>query len=137
MLQAIGSTLEESHLRDICASPYYSIVLDEATDLSTHKQLGLVVTYFQLETTTVQSHFLKLIDLTPSVHATADVIADAVTLYLGTVASPSPGLAKLVGASCDGASVMLGSENGVMTRLKAKVPTLVVTCCPQASIGSF
>ena len=44
----------------------------------------------------------------------------------GTVAAPAPGLCQLAGASCDGALVMMGPENGVMARLKMKVPDLIV-----------
>ena len=33
----------------LCASPYYSVVLNESTDLSTVKQLGLVVQYLDTQ----------------------------------------------------------------------------------------
>ena len=43
--QAISTIIEEDLLKMICTSPLYSIVLDEATDVSTMKQLGFVVQY--------------------------------------------------------------------------------------------
>ncbi|XP_011409071.1 PREDICTED: zinc finger protein 862-like, partial [Amphimedon queenslandica] len=129
MMEAIGSAIEEFLLKNICASPFYSIILDESTDLSTVKQLGLVVQYLDMETATAETKYLKLIDLSPAVHATADVIVKAVTAYLEEKASPAPGLQKLIGAASDGASVMVGRDNGVIVQLKIKVPGLIATHC--------
>ena len=63
--------------------------------------------------------------LTQVVHATADVIVNAVTQYLETTASPPPEKAKIAGSTCDRASVMLGRENGVMAQLKVKIPGFI------------
>ena len=128
MLSAISDTLEDTILQEVCASPYYAIIMDQSTNLSTVKQLGVVVQYLSMETATLQCRFLKLLDMSQYVHATAENIVDCLTKYLDT-ASPSPSSRKLAGASSDGASVMLGEENGVMARLKAKVPGLIVTHC--------
>ena len=43
MIKAIGFTVKKDLLQKLCASPFYSVVLDESTDSSTAKQLGLVV----------------------------------------------------------------------------------------------
>ena len=106
-------------------------MLDETTDtcISTAKQLGLVVQYLDTQLDIPQTRYLKLVDLTPAVHATADVIVNAVTRYLETTASPPPGIAKIAGSTCDGASVMVGRENGVMAQLMAKIPGLIGTHC--------
>ena len=129
MIEAIGFTIEKDLLQKLCASPFYSVVLDESTDLSTVKQLGLVVEYLDTQLGISQTRYLKLVDLTPAVHTTADVIVNVVTRYLETTASPPPGIAKTAGSTCDGASVMLGRENGVMAQLKAKIPGLIVMHC--------
>ena len=50
------------------------------------------------------------------------------TRYLENTASPSPGLERIVGAACVGASVMLGRENGVMAQLKTKVHLIITHC---------
>ena len=101
MMEAIGFTIEKDLLQKLCASPFYSVVLDESTDLSTVKQLGLVVEYLDTQLGIPQTRYLKLVDLTPAVHATADVIVNAVTRYLETTASPPPGIAKIAGSTCD------------------------------------
>ena len=43
MVQAIGVILEDKILEDIKKSPYYSLIMDEATNISVTKQLGLCV----------------------------------------------------------------------------------------------
>ena len=45
MIQAISLVLGKKTLKQVCASPFYSIVLDKAMDLSTVKQLGINVHY--------------------------------------------------------------------------------------------
>ena len=74
ILCTIAAAIEESLLKKICASPYYSVILDELTDPSTVKHLGLVVQYIDLEKGLPETMFLKLLDLSQSVHATADVV---------------------------------------------------------------
>ena len=107
ILCAIAAAIEESLLKKICASPYYSVVLDESTDPSTVKHLGLVVQYIDLEKGLPETKFLKLLDLSQSVHATADVVVNALTQYLLEKASPAPCITKMTGLTCDGAAVML------------------------------
>ena len=41
LLQAIGVTLEEKVLKDVNKSPYFSLIMDEVTDISVTKQHGL------------------------------------------------------------------------------------------------
>ena len=66
-----------------------------------------------METATAETKYLKLIDLSPAVHATADVIVKAVhatadvivkavTAYLEEKASPAPGLQNRSWSFCHG-----------------------------------
>ena len=80
MLNAISDTLEDTILQEVCASPYYAIIMDESTDLSTVKQLGVVVQYWSMETATLECRFLKLLDVSQYVHATAKNILDCLTI---------------------------------------------------------
>ena len=54
-----------------------------------------------METAIPKTKYLKLIDLSPAIHTTIDVIVNAVTANLEQKASPAPGLEKLVGAASD------------------------------------
>lgn len=58
--------------------------MDESTDLSTVKQLGIIVQYSSMETATLQCRFLKLHDMSQNVHATTKNIVDCLTKYLDT-----------------------------------------------------
>ena len=86
MVRAISIVLEENTLKKVCESPYYSIVLDESTDLSTNKQLGVVVHYLDMETALPECRYMKLLEIT-SVHATADVVTSLITHYLEDLAA--------------------------------------------------
>ena len=62
-LTCIGSSLEEQLIENLRKSPYYSIVIDESTDISVHKQLAICVQYIDHKSANVQVDFLKLIEL--------------------------------------------------------------------------
>ena len=123
MIGAIGENLEERLLRSVHESPFFSI---EATDISVVKQLGLVVCFINMTSVVVETHFLKLIDLTSTPHATANVVTAAVVDY---IEGQGLSLDKLAGGACDGAAIMLGERSGVATRLREMVPTLIMTHC--------
>ena len=69
MVHAIGVTMEEKLLEDIKKCPYYSLIMDEATDISVTK-LGLCVQYLGSDAE-VQIRNLKLLEVS---QGTADVI---------------------------------------------------------------
>ena len=120
MLYAISDAMEEL-LENIGSSPFYSIIIDEATDLSVDRHIGLVIQYLNMKSAAQDVKFVKLLDVSKSPHITSNDIVTVLVDYLVDNALPAPGLAKLAGLTCDGASVMV--------QLKAKVPGLIVTHC--------
>lgn len=126
ILTCIGSALEEDLLERVSKSPYYSIIFDEATDITVHKQLGVCIQYIDQQSACVQVQFLKLLELS---QGTADVICDAIIKYISEYASINLDLEKLAGGATDGASVMVGSLSGVVTRIKRIVPKFISTHC--------
>ena len=78
MVEAIGVSLEEQLLHDVQASPYYSIIIDEAIYISVTKQLGLRIQYLGEGGETCVK-YLKLMELSKG---TVDVITDAIVDYL-------------------------------------------------------
>ena len=82
ILTCIGSSLEEQLLEKVARSSYYSIVIDESTDITVHKQLGICVQYIDHHSACVQVEFLKLLELS---QGTADIICDTVIKYLSEV----------------------------------------------------
>ena len=70
-----------------------------------------------MDTAAPVCQYLKLLEIT-SVHATAKSVTSVIIGYLEDHVATAPRLCNLAGASCDGTSVMIGPENGVMARLK-------------------
>ena len=81
IVSAIGNVLECDLLSEVKRSPYFSLIVDESTDISVHKQLALSIRYLSLETASVKTRYLKLLDMSgpgksPSV--TGEVIAESI-----------------------------------------------------------
>ena len=125
IVEVIGITLEEEIISEVNKSPFYSIILDEATDISVTKQLGISIQYLN-NNAVVRTRNLKLLEI---IHGTADVITEAVISYLTSKAPVTLDISKLAGGATDGASVMVGCEHGVVTRIKQVVPTFIATHC--------
>ncbi|KAG0429723.1 hypothetical protein HPB47_023363 [Ixodes persulcatus] len=98
----------------------YSLILDESTDISVTKLLGVVIVYYSEKAGKVVSTFLSLVELTDS---KAQSIVDAVKMCLAQFGID---LQRMVGIGTDNASVMIGVNNGVYQKLKADVPNLLL-----------
>ena len=110
------------------ASPFFSIIINEATDIAVTKQLGLCVQYFDIETVIVKVCYLKLLEIATG---NAEAITDAVLSYFISHPSIKIDINKLAGAATDGASIMTGCHEGVIARL---APTLISTHCSAHSL---
>lgn len=117
MVRATGLTLEEEILLEARASPYFSLILDEATDISVNKQLGFCIQC--LEGGFIKVRNIKLLEVKSG---SAEVITEAILQYLTSTAPVTLDLKCLAGGSSDGASVMIGKHTGVMTRLQEAAP---------------
>ena len=122
MIAPIGCCIEQQMLRDVVNSPYFSIIIDEATDASVHKQLGIYVQYIDCTSGSIMVKFLTLLEMS---HGTADVICETVLNYLSVKAPVVLDLQKMAGGATDGASVMVGSRTSVVTRIKDVVPKFI------------
>lgn len=100
----------------------YSLILDESTDISVTKMLGVVVRYLRHR---IVFAFLGLV---PVKSATARDLATALINYLNKL---KINLKNLVALGTDNASVMTGTYNGLFTILKNDVdlPNLVLIRC--------
>ena len=102
------------------ASPFFSIIIDEATDIAVTKHLGLCVQYFDIETAIFKVCYLKLLEI---VAGNAEAITDAILSYFVSHPSIKIDINKLAGAATDGASVMNGCHViARITNLKNRFP---------------
>ena len=121
---AISEYLEELQISRILESPFFSLMLDESIDRSLEKHLVVYVTFLDSKGMGPPiSQFLKLINVCDGRgKITYDVINDLME---------AKGLSnkRLIGVSTDGASSMVGNENGFVVFLKKDVPNLIGVHC--------
>lgn len=106
-------------------SGVFSLMLDESTDVSVHQNLVVYIRYLSSVCGRVQpvTRFLGIKQMSS---ANAESIFNAVISLLESFDFP---LDKLVGVSTDGASVMVGCQSGVVTRLREVTSGLLATHC--------
>lgn len=112
-----------SELRKGIGNNLYSLLLDESTDCSDRKFLGIAIIYNDEEKERIISSFLSLTELEES---NAEGIVTALKKTLNDFGLD---LKNLRGIGTDNASVMVGVNNGVYEKLKKDVPNLVLIRC--------
>ena len=118
----MGKQVEQKKLNDLLASPVFSILIDETTDIAVINEMVIYACFIDLDAH-VRTVFLKIVELT---NGCAEIIEAALMAYLEEQSIP---LSRLVGFGSDGASVMIGKRSGVATRLKNKQPILTSILC--------
>ena len=106
----------------------FSLLVDESTDISVNKLLGVAIIYYSNTSNRIVSTFLKLAELE---ECNAAAIVNAIKKTLN---EKSLDLGKLQGIGTDNASVMVGINNGVYQLLRKEVPHLVLIRCVCHSI---
>lgn len=101
----------------------YSLLIDESTDITVHKYLGIVIIYYSCTHKKIISTYL---DLPMLYDCDADGIVAAIKTTLAKFDIP---LQNLLGIGTDNASVMTGVNNGVHAKLKRELPYLVLVRC--------
>ena len=108
--------------KDIQDTPF-SLLVDEATDISTTKYLGFAIRYFSESMQKIKSTYLGLSELKG---------ADALSLSEAVQSTmQSWGLKgdNMVGLGTDGANVMKGEHHSLQSLLKQSIPHLVHISC--------
>jgi len=113
----------ENNFKTSFADQPYSILIDESTDISVLKFLGVTIMYFGRNIGKIMSTYLSLVEMEA---CDADAITEAVCK---TIEEKGLNIKKMVGLGSDNASVMVGINNGVYKNLKEKVPSLIHIPC--------
>ena len=120
-VEALGQWVEESLLKRLHQAPFYSLMADECTDITTVEELSIYCRW--VEDGLPVEHFLDIIPLTK---------VNAKTIYTTLVdvlrAKDIP-LSKLVGMGFDGAATFSGKRNGVQSLLKKNSPHALYVHC--------
>ncbi|VEN44313.1 unnamed protein product [Callosobruchus maculatus] len=110
-------------LREDTADVSYSLIIDESTDISVHKYLGVCIKYFSILSGRLVTTSLGLWEL-------QNVDAEGIVSCLFNVLEKYKlKIHHLQGLGTDNASVMVGINNGVYKKLKEYCPNLVLVRC--------
>lgn len=103
----------------------FSILVDESTDISDSKHMCVLVKYLSPIDGRVKTQLLELIPLDAK-DCSAENLFIALESMLKEKDIP---ITNIIGMACDNASVMVGSHNSVITRLRNVVPNFIVLNC--------
>lgn len=124
IVKVIAQEFMEDVLLRLQESQFFSIHTDETTDITVQQQCGIMLRFFDNTDGVVRCVFFKL---EPVVNADAEGLFQTIDRNFSTEGPLC--YDKLVGLGSDGTNVMLGKRNSVLTRLKAKQPSLVSFHC--------
>ncbi|XP_072140169.1 zinc finger protein 862-like [Dermacentor andersoni] len=101
----------------------YSLMVDESTDVSTTKQLCMVVRFLSLEENRIATTLLDLVELSDG---TAETLHDTV---LKTLDKHGLSIKNCLGLCTDGANAMCGKHNSLFSRLSEDNKDLILIKC--------
>ena len=120
-VDAIGTWVEESLLKRLCQAPFYSIMADECTDVTTIEELSIFCRW--IEDGVPVEHFIEIV---PMKKADAESIHAALVECLR---GKNMHLYRIVGMGFDGAATFSGSRTGVQSRLREQSPHAIFVHC--------
>ena len=121
MQDAIAAVLKSNVDKLVQASPFFSLLIDESTDVSNHE--NLVVYVKLLNDCKPELHFLENINVRDG---KAETITSAINMLMQKRNLQKN---KMTGFGSDGASVMTSKNNGVAKRMKDDSPYLISIHC--------
>jgi hypothetical protein len=121
-LEAISNTIKEEIWKELFEVVAFGVMIDESTDITTTKHLDVYVSYVTKKGI-LKTRFLCLIPLT-------NCNSESITKVLVDIFEKKKILSKLVAFASDGASVMLGKNEGVAAKLSriCTYPLIVNHC---------
>ena len=120
-VEALGTWVERSLLKQVQQAQFYSIMADECTDITTVEELSIFFRW--VNDGVAVEHFLGILPLKK---------ADAVTIHSTLIKflnEKEIQLGKLVGMGFDGAATFSGKHKGVQSLLKRNSPHALYVHC--------
>ena len=102
---------------------YFSLIIDETTDISTKKELALVVRQYSKEEKIVKCCLYELLEIA---NGSANALFEAICQAFEKDEIP---LTNVIGFAADTTNVMFGQNNSVVSRLKQAIPNIFVLRC--------
>lgn len=127
--KALGPSFSDSLFKKLeTPGCFFSMIMDETTDMSSKKQCALSVIFFDTETSQVKAMFFDMYEMKSG---TAD---DLYNSMINSIVSKNIPLDNLIGFSSDTCNVMVGKYNSVFSHLKENHPSIVCIKCTCHSI---
>ena len=102
---------------------YFSLLVDESTDISVKKNLCICIKYYNDEQERIITAYLGLV---PVVQATGEALFNAMKTLTDEFELD---LSNCIGFASDGASNMVGEHNSVWSHVKEKAPNCTLFRC--------
>ena len=115
------ATQVEKKLEHVLSSEFFSLMIDESTDIAVVKEMVIYGRY--VRSGKVATTFLNICELP---NGTADTIETTLLAYMD---KNNLSVSKMMGLGTDGAAVMTGKRNGVAARFKRRQPLLTSIHC--------
>ena len=125
MISAIGSSVLGQVVDTIVRNGYFSIIMDETTDVSRVEQVSLVLRTISADLT-LSELFVGLYDTTTT---EAEHLLDLLVSTLQRISNGRISLEMCRGQTYDGASNMRGHLSGLQTRVRAIQPRALFSYC--------
>ena len=122
-VHALNAVTEADDVGKLQKARYFSLLLDESNDITCAKNLMIYCQFLDIDKKKIEVKFMKLVALQ---ECDAQSIFTSVVKYFDHI---EVSLDKLIMFTSDGASVMLGCDNGVQAKLKSVVPHLIEFHC--------
>ena len=120
----IAPCLHKELVQDVVESDtFFSLVVDESTDVACQKSLGIVIRYFSKVLKTVVTTLYCLLGIT---NGDAQTQVDTIKKQLEYDGLP---MARMIGIGVDGANVNVGSHHSISTLLRSEIPHLITFKC--------
>lgn len=123
IINVVGDFLVSGIVKDIKSSKFYSILADEASDVSNKEQMALVIRYLG-ENFEIKENFIGFFDCNKGL--SGEQLSKVV---LSAVQKTGLSMDNCRGQGYDGAGAMAGSEKGVAKRITDKYPKALYIHC--------
>lgn len=129
IIQLIAKVIQDEIVDQVKSSATFGILMDDMTDVTSKEQMIFFIQYYCRKDEKVKTKFLSVesvLEHDESCSANAETLFKVFCSKLNELGLE---VTKVGGMASDGASVMLGRNNGVAAKLKAIVPSVIVVHC--------
>jgi len=131
IIDSCGAMIKQKIVEDVKAATFYSVLVDETTDISTKEQVSLCLRYVckQERIFVVKESFITYVEAEDTKGSN---LADIILSQLETLGLDSE---HLVGQGYDGAAAMSGRFKGVQALIRKKQPQALYVHCSSHALN--